>query len=64
MGVDEAATEERMQAGPQDNTTKELPLRWLELLEPVTQAQKKVSAIRVPAADRPPVFASSAQVSS
>jgi hypothetical protein len=54
-----------MQAGPQNNTTKVLPPRWLELLEPVTQAQMKhLSVIRVPAADRPVAFATSTQVAS
>jgi hypothetical protein len=54
-----------MQAGPQNNTTKVLPLRSPELLEHVTQAQMKhPSVIRVPAADRPTAFATSTQVAS
>jgi hypothetical protein len=54
-----------MQAGPQNNTTKVPPPRSLELLKPVTQAQMKhPSVIRVPAADRPAVFATSTQAAS
>jgi hypothetical protein len=54
-----------MQAGPRNNTTKVLPPRSPELVEPVTQAPMKYPSLnRVPAADRPTAFATSTQVAS